>query len=141
MKKLEIYDPALCCSTGVCGPSPEAKLAAFASAVGSLKGRVEVNRYNLAQQPGAFAGQPIVKQVLQDEGTDALPVILIDGKLVMKGIYPTSEQLAQLLGIESTEACCEESDGCCSGDDEECCDGVEEAKANKSDCCGGSSCC
>jgi len=143
MKKLDIYDPALCCSTGVCGPSPDAQLTAFASAVSTLKDRLEVNRYNLAQQPGAFADSPVVNQVLQDEGPDALPIVLIDGKLVMKGIYPTGEQLAQLLGIEPAEDCCAESTDCCEGEDEgegDCC-ATEEPEADKSDCCGGGSPC
>lgn len=125
MKKLEIFDPALCCSTGVCGPSPDARLTAFASVVSNLKNSVEVNRYNLAQEPGAFAGNPVVKQVLQEEGPKALPVILIDGKLVMKGIYPTGDQLAQLLGFQAEDDCCGESTRCC-------CDGDAQ-----DDCCGG----
>lgn len=132
MRKLDIYDPALCCSTGVCGPAPEARLAAFASAVSALKNRVQVNRYNLAQEPGAFAGEPVVNQVLKEEGPDALPVILIDGKLVLKGIYPTSDQLAQLLGLEAETDCCSDGDDCCE---------PEEAGSDTTDCCEGSSCC
>lgn len=140
MKKLEIYDPALCCSSGVCGPSPDSRLAAFASAVGAFKGCVALNRYNLAQEPGAFASQPVVKQVLQEEGPQALPVILVDGKLAMKGVYPTSDQLAQLLGLENADACCGDAAECCSGDEQDCC-ANESSETGKSDCCGGSSCC
>lgn len=132
MKKLEIYDPALCCSTGVCGPAPDSELTAFASAINSIKNIVSVNRYNLAQQPGAFASNLTVKQLLQDEGPNALPLIFIDGKLVIKGIYPTGNQLNRLLDLGS-------SGDCCSGEESDCCD-TEQKKAN-SDCCSGSSCC
>lgn len=131
MKKLEVFDPALCCATGVCGPSPDAQLSAFAATVHALKNRAEIIRYNLAQEPGAFASQPLVSEILQREGPEALPVVLIDGQLAMKGVYPTADQLAQLLGIELNAACCEsdQASGCCGGGDGDsgsaCCDAQE----------------
>lgn len=137
MKKLTVYDPALCCSTGVCGPSPDAGLAAFASAVHELKGSVEIHRHNLAQEPGAFTTEPLVNQVLQEEGPDALPVLLLDGKVVMKGVYPTVDQLTQLLGVEVAGACDEGDDECCG---ESGCGDVVESESSESDG-GGGGCC
>lgn len=119
MKTVEVFDPALCCSTGVCGPSPDQQLVAFAGVAKALEGRADIQRYNLAQEPTAFSDNAVVKQVLQDEGTDALPVVLIEGKLAIKGIYPSKEQLEQLLGLPAAGAassCCSPSDGgtgCC----------------------------
>lgn len=68
MKKIEIYDPAMCCSTGVCGPSPDEDLVAFAGELKSMSGAAEIQRFNLAQQPAAFAANPLVQQILSEEG-------------------------------------------------------------------------
>jgi len=143
MKKLDVYDPALCCSTGVCGTSPDAQLAAFASTLTRFSEHVQISRYNLAQQPGAFANDSVVKAVLEKEGTDALPLLLIDGKLVVKGAYPTAEELAQLLGVELESSCCSNesaSDDCCSDDEDSDCCGAEATKKD-ANCSGESSCC
>lgn len=122
MKKIEIYDPAMCCSTGVCGPSPDEDLVTFAAELKNMSQEAEVQRFNLGQQPAAFAENSVIQQILKDEGPDVLPVILIDGKLAMKGVYPSRQQLQQLIGAE--ESCCSE----------------EETPASDS-CCEGSSCC
>ncbi|MGE9293549.1 MAG: arsenite efflux transporter metallochaperone ArsD [Puniceicoccales bacterium] len=132
MKKLEIYDPALCCSTGVCGPSPDSALSEFASALKLLRDKAEAVRYNLAQEPGAFAANPLVKGILERDGTEALPVVLVDGKLVMTGVYPSAVQLKQLLGL---------SPSCC-GEEEDCCSGATEVHSSMNEgCCGENSCC
>ena len=135
-KKIEVFDPALCCSTGVCGPAPDSALSEFASTVKQLQNEDTVVRYNLAQEPGAFAENTIVKKILETDGPDALPVILVDGELVMKGVYPTAAQLQKI--VEQAADCCGSDEDCC-GDDEDCC--TEETSQKESDCCGGSSCC
>ena len=47
MKKVEIFDPAMCCSTGVCGPGVDPELTRVASAVYSLrtKRNFDIKRY------------------------------------------------------------------------------------------------
>ncbi|MFH1499736.1 MAG: arsenite efflux transporter metallochaperone ArsD [Verrucomicrobiota bacterium] len=90
MKTIQIYDPAMCCSTGVCGPNVDPTLPRFAGLLAQLGGAgVKVERYNLAQQPLAFVQNPAVKALLDSPaGADALPAIFIDGELVLKGSYP-----------------------------------------------------
>ena len=52
MKMLTVFDPAMCCSTGVCGSDVDQVLVNFSADVQWLKGRgVQIERYNLAQQP------------------------------------------------------------------------------------------
>ncbi len=98
--KIEIYDPPMCCSTGVCGPSVDPTLVRFAADVDWLHRQgVEVQRYNLSQQPAAFAGNPLVKEALAKEGNDCLPLTIVDGAAVSKGRYPTREMLAGYAGI------------------------------------------
>lgn len=56
MLKLEVYDPPMCCSTGICGPNVNPALIHFAADLKWLEDQgVEVERYNLAQSPVAFA--------------------------------------------------------------------------------------
>jgi hypothetical protein len=99
MKVIQVYDPAMCCSTGVCGPDFDAVLPRFAGLLAQLGGAgVKVERYNLAQQPLAFVQNAAVKALLDKEGTDALPAIFIDGELALKGIYPNAEEGAAWMG-------------------------------------------
>ncbi len=95
MKTIHLYDPAMCCSTGVCGPDFDPVLPRVAGMLQQLAGHaVHVERYNLAQQPVAFARNPKVRAVLESEGTDALPMIFIDGELAMQGRYPDEAERA-----------------------------------------------
>jgi len=106
---IEVFDPAMCCSTGVCGPSVEPDLARFAGDLSWIDGQgVGVRRYNLGQEPGAFATRDIVRSALESGGEKALPVILVDGRLKWIGHYPTREELAAAdLTVQE--------DGCCGG--------------------------
>ncbi len=66
MKALEVFDPAMCCSTGVCGPSVDPKLARFTGDLAWLADSgVSVQRYNLALQPEAFAERAEVAEILR----------------------------------------------------------------------------
>ncbi|MCG8397498.1 arsenite efflux transporter metallochaperone ArsD [Bacillus atrophaeus] len=104
MKKVEIYDPAMCCSTGVCGPSVDPELTKVASAIYSLEKRgCDIKRYNLANEPAAFADNEKVSQILQESGADALPLVLIDGDVFKKGSYPSIEELAAIFNIDKEE--------------------------------------
>ena len=100
--KVQIYDPSMCCSTGVCGPTVDPNLARFASDVQWLREEgVEVERYNLSQQPAAFSASATVRTALQHDGVECLPLILIEGELVFRGHYPTRRELADALGLEA----------------------------------------
>jgi len=100
--KLESFDPPMCCSTGVCGPEVDPKLAQYASDLEWLKRQgIEVVRYNLAQEPAAFGNYVTVKNTLTQDGNDCLPVILVDGKIVSKAQFPDREALATFVGRQS----------------------------------------
>ncbi len=95
MKTIQVYDPPMCCSTGVCGPSVDPILPRFAGLLAQLgSAGVRIERFNLAQQPLAFVQNAAVKALLDQEGTAALPAIFIDGNLALKGAYPDAEQRA-----------------------------------------------
>jgi hypothetical protein len=104
LAKLEIFDPAMCCSTGVCGPTVDPVLARFAGDVKWLQDQgVEVRRFNLAQNPTAFVENDQVKQALTDKGEAALPLLLVNGKVLVNGHYPVRGELEALLGLMSDE--------------------------------------
>lgn len=99
MKVIQVYDPPMCCSTGVCGPDVDPVLPRFAGLLAQLSGAgVKVERYNLAQQPLAFVQKAAVKALLDKEGMEALPAIFIDGELALKGSYPDTKQCAAWMG-------------------------------------------
>ncbi len=101
---LEVYDPAMCCSTGVCGPDVDDKLVTFAQNLKWLeKQGVTVNRYNLGQEPEKFRDNTVVLQRLQEEGTEILPILIVNGETVSEGGYPDREQLVQFTGIEKEQ--------------------------------------
>lgn len=107
---LRIYDPAMCCSTGVCGPDVDAALVRFAADVEWLKRQgVAVERYNLAQEPGAFVGNPVVRRALQEGGNGCLPLVLWGEAAVASGAYPDRATLVHAVGL--SEATAVESEG------------------------------
>ena len=100
MKTLTIFDPAMCCSTGICGAEIDQKLVDFAADLDWLKSEgVEVKRINLSQEPALFAENEQVKSILQNSGVDGLPVILSDDEVQSFGQYPDRVKLAQMVGV------------------------------------------
>lgn len=101
MNRIEVFDPPMCCSTGICGPKVDPVLLSFAADLHWLAGQgVAVERYNLAQQPQAFASSEVVRVAMERDGTECLPVILANGSIVSKGSYPKREELARLAGVK-----------------------------------------
>ena len=104
MKRIEVFDPPMCCSTGVCGPKVDPALVKFAADLHWLANqRIALERYNLAQQPQAFAANALVKAALHEHGNDCLPLILLDGSIISQGGYPNREELARLAGVQTGE--------------------------------------
>jgi hypothetical protein len=100
MPKIEIYDPPMCCPTGVCGPNVDPKLVQFAADLEWLKGKgVEVVRYNLAQQPDKFAICKTVTDAMTLAGDLCLPMILVNGQIVSRNNYPNRNDLASFTGV------------------------------------------
>ena len=98
--KIEVFDPAMCCSTGVCGPSVPPALTRFAGDLQWLAGQgVEVTRYNLAHEPQAFVASDAARAALAERGEQALPLILAHGEPVSSGRYPYRSELAGWAGV------------------------------------------
>lgn len=105
MKEIRVYDPAMCCSTGICGPSVDPELVRIASDLESLKKRgLDVQRYNLSQDLDAFASNETVKALLKEHGTDILPVTFVDGEVRKVREYPSAGELDAWAGAEGLPA-------------------------------------
>lgn len=100
MKKMIIFDPAMCCSTGVCGPSVNPELLRIATILNNLKSNgILIERYNLTNNPQIFVDNKTINELLMKQGVNVLPVTMVGGKVVKKGSYPTNEEICNLLGI------------------------------------------
>lgn len=117
MSTIQIFDPALCCSSGVCGTDVDQHLVTFsADADWARQNGARLERFNLAQQPMAFAENVQVKSFLERAGQEALPLTLVDGQVVLAGRYPSRADLARWAGLSVPAAAkAESAGGCCSG--------------------------
>ena len=128
MTTIRVYEPALCCNTGVCGPDVDEALVTFTADLGALKDLgVDIERHNLANDPTAFATDETVRAFLQVAGSDGLPLTIVDGVTVMTGSYPARDQLLKFAGVDTEVVPA----------------GVTMLgeSADAGSCCGGTSCC
>jgi hypothetical protein len=92
---IRVYDPAMCCSTGVCGPSVDPELVRFAADLQWLEAQgASVERFNLSQQPAAFVQNPTILALLNAEDTSCLPVVVVGEEVISTKAYPSREELA-----------------------------------------------
>ncbi|GEO96390.1 arsenite efflux transporter metallochaperone ArsD [Kocuria turfanensis] len=95
--RIEVFEPALCCNTGVCGPDVDEALVEFTADLENLRSRgVDITRHNLANDPQAFADTPAVSDFLRVAGSAGLPLVLVDGVTVATGAYPDRARLEAL---------------------------------------------
>jgi len=128
MKNIQVFDPALCCSSGVCGTDVDQKLVDFSADVDWAKQQgAQIERFNLAQQPMAFAENAAVRGLLERSGESALPITLVDGEVAFAGRYPNRDDLTRWIGAAAA-ASCATSD-------------AAPAVAAASSCCSGAKCC
>lgn len=123
MKKIRIYEPAMCCSTGVCGVSVDPELLRMSSLVEKLdKKGIDIKRFNLNNAPQEFIENKKVNEILNQKGEDVLPLTIVDDEIIKSGAYPSNEEFEEILSIKIDEKNEEdESSGCCSSDSGCCC--------------------
>jgi hypothetical protein len=122
MTTITVYDPAMCCSTGICGTDIDQKLVDLAADLDWLKAQgVSVQRFGLSREPGEFAANDEVRKIMQDSEGDDLPVFLVDGALKAKARYPSRAELADWAGVTAAVI-----------------PAASEKAATPSSCCGGS---
>lgn len=103
MSTITIFDPPLSCATGACSPDAVDDAALFDAALARIAEQgVAVARYNLGLDPEAFAGNPLVKGMLRQEGIGCLPLVIADGAVLTRGRYPSRDELAARYGVAVT---------------------------------------
>jgi len=125
MVKMIIFDPAMCCSTGLCGPVIDMELLRISTALSNLdKNGIKVERYNLNNNPQAFVDNTVISEILNRDGVDVLPVTIVDSKVVKTKKYPTNDELIKFLDVPESYLKTKEKPSikkcsCC--DDDKCC--------------------
>jgi hypothetical protein len=105
MKTIQIFDPPMCCSSGVCGAEVDQNLVNFAVSLQWLKmNGVKVDRFNPLHQYDAFAANATVSKTVNEKGIECLPLILLDGEVVSTGTYPSRLDLVGMIGLGKQEA-------------------------------------
>lgn len=127
MKTIQIYEPAMCCDTGLCGVGIDPELMRMSTVLDNLKKNgIIVNRYNLSSAPQQFINNKEVNRLLNEKGPEILPITMIDDKVELTGKYPTNGEIIMLLNIspdfldspkKSDDKCCggskNKNGGCC----------------------------
>ena len=119
MKTIEIFDPAMCCITGVCGPSIDSELMRVATVINAYKAKgIVIKRYGLSSEPQNFVANQTISELLKKEGPEVLPVVLVDGKVEKLRTYPSNAEFEQWIGVAidqmaSEQECACGPKGCC----------------------------
>lgn len=117
---VEVFDPAMCCSTGICGPGVDPALLAIARDLRWLEAHgVRVSRFGLTGEPQAFIANPGIQGLLQTFGDKALPAVLVNNEVLVHGRYPDREELlsaltrsdAETTGSARAASCCAHGSG------------------------------
>jgi len=135
--KIIIYESAMCCSSGVCGPNPDKSLIELQDALDKLKSMgAQVERYSITGSPKKFRENPQIIKIMQEHQIKALPITTCDGKVVKMGSYPSIDEFKKYIEEVNMELPASEEG---KNSNEVCCSGQETA-GNEGCCAGGKSC-
>lgn len=102
MKTMKIFEPSMCCPTGLCGVSVDPELLRISTVLETLrKNGIEVGRYNLSSSPKAFIEEEAVQKFIKHFSPHKLPVTTVDGFIIIAGRYPTNEEFTNWLNLDS----------------------------------------
>lgn len=91
---VEIFDPPMCCPTGLCGPTIDQELLDVSEMVQKLQDEgFQVERYQMTSHPGKFTGNPGVMQLIREKQMAALPITVVRGKIIAEGYYPQLSEI------------------------------------------------
>ncbi len=101
---VEIFDPPMCCPTGMCGPTIDPVLLDVNEMIVALQSEgIPVARYQMATHAQAFVNNKEVFRLIREKQLAALPITVVRGQIVQVGAYPTLAQVrAALNGHENS---------------------------------------
>jgi hypothetical protein len=95
---VELFDPPMCCPTGLCGPALDQTLLDVNEMVLALQAEgITVERYQMTSYPQAFLNNSDVMRLVREHEMAALPITVVGGKVVKTGTYPTLAEIKALL--------------------------------------------
>jgi hypothetical protein len=96
-KTLTLYEPTMCCSSGVCGPAPDEALVSLQDTIARAKEKgVSTERFQITTHPRKFTENPEVLKLMKERQLNCLPIVALDGQIIKIGSYPTYEELEKL---------------------------------------------
>jgi hypothetical protein len=123
MKKVEFFEPAMCCESGTCGPNVDPELLRIKGIVALLgKNGIAIERHNLAKDPQAFLKNSDVQNLITQYGAEALPITIVEGKALWAYGFPSDQDFVdvfelsgplaeKVLAFKEKKPCCCGSDG------------------------------
>jgi len=101
---VEIFDPPMCCPTGVCGPTIDPALLDVNEMILTLQGEgVPVARYQMASHAQAFVNNREVFRLVREKQLAALPITVVSGRILKVGAYPTLAEVRDAMTQESND--------------------------------------
>ena len=95
---VEIFDPPMCCPTGVCGPTLDQTLLDVSEMLLALQAAgVRVERYQMSSNPNAFLTNPDVMRLVRERQLAALPITVVHGQVLKTGAYPALAEVRTAL--------------------------------------------
>lgn len=105
MTELTLYEEAMCCSTGVCGPDPDDELVEVSAALDQLEDAyddLEVTRANMQHNIDQFLETQRIYDRVQEDGPSILPITVVDDEIVAEGEYLSYDELTAAIGESAT---------------------------------------
>lgn len=102
--EVKIYDPALCCPTGLCGVNIDPELMRIAVVIECLKKKgILVERFNLRDNPQVYVDTKVVNDFIQKESIDNFPITTLNGVIVLTKSYPSNKQISEWLEVSESD--------------------------------------
>ena len=99
---VELFDPPMCCPTGLCGPTLDQTLLDVNEMILTLQAEgVGVERYQMTSYPQAFLNNADVMRLVREKQMAALPISVVRGQVVKVGAYPTVSEIKTYLMEQS----------------------------------------
>src|SRR3989337_1397503 len=86
---VELFDPPMCCPTGLCGPTLDQTLLDTNEMILALQAEgVGVERHQMTSHPQAFLNNAEVMRLVREKQMAALPITVVRGRVLKIGAYP-----------------------------------------------------
>jgi hypothetical protein len=104
MSRIEIYDVKMVDSVKKKGAIVNQKSVRIAELINALeKEKKDIVWYDYLNTPEAYSQNKLVDDMLMKEGTDILPITVVEGKIMKVGEFPSNLEIGNWLGMTKEE--------------------------------------